>query len=94
MKFKQLQTKQLERHLIDLINDFKSEWKCLKYAKQRKQVLAQAMQYCFHTCESMLEVDIWMDGYIMGLETQTKQAKYNTYIHGINKIKTYETNSR
>ena len=72
MKFKQLQTKQLERHLIDLINDFKSEWKCLKYAKQRKQVLAQAMQYCFHTCESMLEVDTWMDGYIMGLEAQTK----------------------
>ena len=43
MKFKQLPAKQLKKHLIDLINDFKADWKCLKYAKQRKQVLVQAM---------------------------------------------------
>ena len=81
MKFKQLPAKQLEKHLINLINDFKADWKCLKYAKQRKQILVQAMDYCLGCCQSMLEVDMWMDGYIMGLETQTKQAKYNTYIH-------------
>ena len=56
----------------NLINDFKADWKCLKYAKQRKQILVQAMDYCLGCCQSMLEVDMWMDGYIMGLETQTK----------------------
>ena len=72
MKFKQLPAKQLEKHLIDLINDFKDDWECLKYSKQRKQVLKQAMNCCLNTCQSMLEVDTWMDGYIMGLETQIK----------------------
>lgn len=72
MKFKQLPAKQLKKHLTNLINDFKSDWKCLKYAKQRKQVLVQAMDTCLGTCQSMLEVNAWMDGYIMGLETQIK----------------------
>jgi len=72
MKFKQLPAKQLETHLIELINDFKADWKCLKYAKQRKQVLIQAMDTCLNTCQSMNEVNTWMDGYIMGLETNIK----------------------
>jgi hypothetical protein len=69
---KTLSAKQLEKHLNGLINDCKEDWECLKYAKQRKKVMKQAMNYCLGCCFTLQEIELWWDGYLMGLEVQYK----------------------